>query len=210
MIAGKQDSVIDIQFNLTAYPHSTVEIDFYLLLLNIWRKESLVNSFDKHLILEQSFESNDYPRTNICGSETEYYDRVIRVSQRIESVEKVSKLIFTDIPAYNEEFSSSRGWAVYGLNLRIGLECQQNAKKKIGDKGCECLPGFFEKQVKDCPKKGFNDNFCMECIACPLFCKTCSNELNCTECQSKLTLVQEGGKLVCDAPEGFSIIKYSF
>jgi hypothetical protein len=204
MVTGGHGSVINIELNFTDYPHSVIEIDFYLFIFDLWRGESLEITFDKcsHLLMDEIYESNNYPRSNICGSIGELYDRVIRVSTRLKSLEKLSNLSLQDFPIITDEFSSSRNWGIFGLNIKVGLKCQENAVK-VRDKFCQCVNGFFQRKIDGCVKKGFNESFCYECVPCPQFCDSCLDSLTCIKCQAKFMLVPEGEKAYCEAPEGF-------
>ncbi len=63
------------------------------------------------------------------------------------------------------------------------------AHSKVDQKtglNCDCDDGYFKKLKPKCsgkePSEYFQNNFCFTCEACPILCKTCSNENLCKTC----------------------------
>lgn len=186
-------------FNLTNYPHQKVLISFVIYFLDYWEGEELYLKIDDQIV--QSFQSKSKSDhiLDFCGNFT--YDKNDRFS--IEFLHIKRELTIELVPFLNESIvfeNISRSYGISEISLDLIAECQINSKR-INETSCECLNGYYKKNRDPCFKLGFEKNFCFDCLACPVFCKTCENELSCMVCREGLSNING----LCITPNGNTI-----
>ena len=162
--------------------------------MDFWDGEEL------HLKIDDKPIYKFYPKTrtenflDLGGNFT--YDRKERFSILFRHVDPYLK--FELVPYSSTVFNQlERSFGIRQLILDLQVQCQANSER-INTTSCACNIGFYKKERVPCLKKGYQNNFCFDCVVCPLFCKVCEAPNKCIQCISGME--NNAGK--CDAPNG--------
>jgi hypothetical protein len=190
----KNNMGISRSFNLSSLPHQNILIEFDLFLIDFWDGQSLLLKINSELIKNITLNTRSDHYYDLCGNFT--YDSYERISVLIPHVEPYLVIeIVSDMNGIPE--GPERSWGIRDLSIELMVQCQYNTRR-VNSTACECETGFYTKIRENCPKTGYENNFCFDCAVCPKFCKLCSGANTCSECDQGFTLVDGN----CQTPDG--------